>query len=74
MNFNEEMETFFSRYSETDRKLVESWPPYQEAAKAENVALAQAIACEQLEGIGRTKQEAQKDREEKLGTRLFAQF
>lgn len=74
MNFSEEMETFFSRYSETDRKLVESWPPYQEAARAENVVLAQAVACERLEGAGRTKREARKDREEKSGERVFAQF
>lgn len=50
MNFHEEMKEYWICYSETDRRLVESWVPYQEAAKAENVVLAQEIACERLAG------------------------
>jgi hypothetical protein len=76
MNFNQEMETFFSRcnYSATDIQRVESSPQYQEAAKTENIVQAQEIACAVLEGEGRTRLKASEDREEKLGERLFDQF
>jgi len=74
MNFVQEMEMFFSRYSPEERQEVESYLPYQEAKKKENVVEAQVIACEILEGVGRTKREAREDRESKKAARLFDEF
>jgi hypothetical protein len=74
MNFSQEMNKFFSRYSPGERQEVELSPPYQEAAQKEDAILAQAIACEILEGAGRTKQQAKYDADSKWGKRLFDQF
>ena len=74
MSFEESMDEFFSRYSETDRKRVEAYPDYIKAAKAQDIASAQAIACEALEGCGHTKAQAKKDRSGKHTERLFDQF
>jgi hypothetical protein len=74
MNFNEEMEKFFKGYLRNDRREVESSLPYKAAAKNEDLVLAQTIACEILEGAGRTKRQARNDRDAKSGKRLFDSF
>ena len=70
------MEAFFSRsgYSDTDRKRVEGYPDYIKAAKAQDIASAQAIACEALEGCGHTKAQAKKDRSGKHTVKACSSF
>jgi len=74
MNFAETMGKFFSRYSMLERQEVEQSLAYQEAANAEDVEKAQRIACEIIEGGGRTRRDAKEDRQEKRFDRLLRQF
>lgn len=49
MTFEQEMNQFFSGYSEKARVEVETWPPHQDAVTKKDVELAQRIALEVIQ-------------------------